>query len=731
MNRCILSAVMLSALVLMGADAPKSTNAPSATPTTGAPATNSLEKMSSGIINSIGMEFVDIAPGTFQMGVDSVPLADELLKGVNGIQYDRPTHDGDYDEVPVHEVKIAAPFKIGVTEVTVEQFKQFKPDYAGNSYWAPYASGVSWNDAVEFCKWLSKKEGKPYRLPTEAEWEYACRAGTRTPFSAGNHPAAAEDANAWGVKNMQSGVAEWCLDWHGLYPAESQTDPVGPASGIAKVVRGGGLDYRPSPQYDGGKKLPAQLPYSYRSANRASAAADFASAEGNIGFRVVQGEMPKSKPLPARVPFFQTAVKQTTTGLKGGPDPAKPYFHTRPLFPNLGKENMREIGWKIGFEPGLGSAYHNSAVQVCDNGDLVAAYYNTLRYENDPDQTVLSMRLRYGSDEWDMPEPWPDLADAADAAPIFWNHDGTLWFFWGSPRLLGGPPFQYMTSRDNGATWSEIHTPVFPEKIGNFVPQPINSVIIDKDSVIYLPTDAKGGSTSVLWSTADVGKTWHDTGGRTGGRHSTFVLGKDGSFIAFGGKNSNINGFMPLSVSHDSGKSYEKTASQFLPLGGGQRPSVIRLASGRIFFVADYDLGRGHGKPAFVALSDDEGATWKRRDLPVGTVGYVTATQAPNGLIHIVTSKTMPAPLQITLNEAWVLADSTTSSDTSSAEVSETKKLHEVREFSENFAGGKPKARWSGGTADDGQFYLDGKQMFFYDSGAKQWESNYAAGKKI
>src|SRR5262249_12196364 len=159
----------------------------------------------------------------------------------------------------VHHVTISKPFLIGETEVTAEQFKQFKPDYVPSEYWAPYAGGVSWNDAVAFCEWLSKKEGKPYRLPTEAEWEYVCRAGTRTPFSAGLTRDEAGVPNQGGVKNMQAAVREWCLDWHGKYPADAQVDPVGPASGLGKVVRGGGLDYRKSEKNDGGKRMPAEI----------------------------------------------------------------------------------------------------------------------------------------------------------------------------------------------------------------------------------------------------------------------------------------------------------------------------------------------------------------------------------------------------------------------------------------------------------------------------------------
>jgi formylglycine-generating enzyme required for sulfatase activity len=645
--------------------------------------------------NSVSIVFVRIEPGTFEMGVDSVPLPKALLTGPRGVVYDRTSNAGDYDESPVHTVTITHPFWISANEVTIEQFRKFRPGFTGNPYYAPYASGVSWYDAMAFCKWLSEKEGKPYRLPTEAEWEYAARAGTRTPFSSGEQPPPAETANAWGLRNMHTGVAEWVHDWHGLYPSAPQIDPVGPAYGIAKVVRGGGLDNH-SAESVGRNRLPAELPYYRRSANRAGIAPGFASADSPIGFRIVQAEMPKTAPLPYRKPFFQEAVKQDAPDLKIGPDLAKPYYHTRVLFPNLNGRDMRSVGWKIGFTPGLGSVYHNSAVQVCNNGDLIAAYYNTPKYEDDPDQTIMTMRLRYGAEDWDMPEPWPDFPDADDAAPVFWNERGKMWFFFGSPRLLGGPPFQFMTSSDNGATWSSVEFPNLQGAVGKFTPQPINSVARDQSGVIYLPVDGEG-STSVLFASKDGGQTWYDTGGRTAGRHTTLVIGKDGSLIGFGGKNSNIDGFMPKAVSRDGGRTYQTSKTSFRPLGSGQRPSVIRLASGRLFFVADlFDKKKlgPQGAGAFVALSDDEGETWKTRQLPnIVTVGYTTATQAPNGVIHIVTSKNDPA-LHIELNEAWVL---------------------------------------QGGTADPearGQYRLEGKQTFYYANGQKLWEVAYQHGRK-
>jgi formylglycine-generating enzyme len=135
---------------------------------------------------------------------------------------------------------------------------------------------VSWNDAVEYCRWLSEKKGKSYRLPTEAEWEYACRAGSRTPFNTGDNittsqanynghnpynnnprgvlrqntvPVDSFAPNAWGLYNMHGNVYEWCSDWYSeTYYDECKANgtvinPAGPAIGSYRVLRGGGWGY--------------------------------------------------------------------------------------------------------------------------------------------------------------------------------------------------------------------------------------------------------------------------------------------------------------------------------------------------------------------------------------------------------------------------------------------------------------------------------------------------------
>jgi formylglycine-generating enzyme required for sulfatase activity len=127
------------------------------------------------------MRLVRIEAGSFAMGQDG-PQTDYKMKNHPG-ESDRP----DWDEKPVYRVLISKPFYIGATEVTVDQYRQFDHAYrAGKGLPDEAAGGISWTKAVEFCAWLSTKEGRTYRLPTEAEWEYACRAGTKTVFNTGD-----------------------------------------------------------------------------------------------------------------------------------------------------------------------------------------------------------------------------------------------------------------------------------------------------------------------------------------------------------------------------------------------------------------------------------------------------------------------------------------------------------------------------------------------------------------
>ncbi len=260
------------------------------------------------ITNSIGMKLVLIPKGTFTMGS---PESEE-----------RP----DRNDETQHEVTISKDYYLGVTEVTQGHYEKVigtNPSYfrvgriRGSSSNHPVEQ-ISWENAVEFCKKLSdlpeeKAAGRVYRLPTEAEWEYACRAGSKTPYGFGDnrrdlgnyawflnnsgsreldsdalearrqdnpdyetiqeyedtiksagcatHPVGEKKANAWGLYDMHGNVWEWCSDWYGEYPKGAVSDPVGPREGSFRVYRGGGwrnraAQCRSAVRYSNGRVAP-------------------------------------------------------------------------------------------------------------------------------------------------------------------------------------------------------------------------------------------------------------------------------------------------------------------------------------------------------------------------------------------------------------------------------------------------------------------------------------------
>ena len=267
--------------------------------------------------NTLGMAFVKVPAGSFWMGSAESPGA---LAQVFP-QLERKRFTELTDEAPVHRVRIRRAFYLGQHEVTVGQFRRFveasgyrpeseadgtggygyNPDYdpattaRGDAFegrnprysWrnpgfaqddSHPVVNVTWNDAQALAQWLSQREGVRYRLPTEAEWEYACRAQTRTRYPHGDAPAALTQyanvfdqstaplwpkwkqhalpgndgyvftapvgsytPNAWGLHDMQGNVWEWVSDWHGddYYAHSPRKDPKGPAQGTVRVRRGG------------------------------------------------------------------------------------------------------------------------------------------------------------------------------------------------------------------------------------------------------------------------------------------------------------------------------------------------------------------------------------------------------------------------------------------------------------------------------------------------------------
>jgi formylglycine-generating enzyme required for sulfatase activity len=204
------------------------------------------------ITNSIGMKLVLIPKGTFMMGSPA-------------------SEKGRQKDETQHEVTIRKDYYLGVHEVTQSEYQQVMNKNPSNFQGekikgdsSPHpVDQMSWNDAVEFCKRLSelpeeKKAGRVYRLPTEAEWEYACRAGSTTAYSFGEssqslgdyawfsnnsddrtHPVGQKKPNAWGLYDMHGNVFEWCSDWYAEYPKGAVSDPAGPKEGSSRVGRGG------------------------------------------------------------------------------------------------------------------------------------------------------------------------------------------------------------------------------------------------------------------------------------------------------------------------------------------------------------------------------------------------------------------------------------------------------------------------------------------------------------
>ena len=192
---------------------------------------------------------------------------------------------------------------------------------------------------------------------------------------------------------------------------------------------------------------------------------------------------------------------------------------------------------------------------------------------------MIACRLRFGADVWDMPSFFLDFADANDHAPMLTADNGTLRFYWGSNQLDSGFPFQTIASTDSGATWSVPQFPVFTTWIGGHSAQPITSAFRGPDNTMYVGSDAVNAE-SVLWSSKDDGKTWIDPGGRTNGRHTAFALLKDGRLLGMGGKNSNIDGFMPKSISSDGGKTWD-VQQDAVPGAGEQSAADARAAEER------------------------------------------------------------------------------------------------------------------------------------------------------
>jgi formylglycine-generating enzyme required for sulfatase activity len=640
-------------------------------------------------VNSIGMELVRLVPGTFTMG----------------------SGGADPDEEPVHQVTITNSFYLSVTEVTNAQYEQFDPNHI--AYRAPQTYNgqtvhmsdgddeaviyVSWEDANNFCQWLSNLEGESYRLPTEAEWEYACRAGTTTPYYTGGslppsyyknqqNSSWPDDVdltvrttgqNSWGLWDMHGNVEEWCYDWYGPYESGSQTDPVGRANGDFRVSRGGSHN----------------TPVFYlRSANRLSSLPQ--DKHWLIGFRVVCGEMPGTPALPEPAPkLWATGVSQTTYAWPSEHETPTPFF----IGPDVW---VREPAWAD--EIPMYGHNHQPGVTFCDNGDLLGAWYSC-ESERGRELTVLASRLRQGNSTWDYPDEFFRAQDRnMHGTALFNDRSGKLYLFNGLGTDYSWEKLALCTatSTDNGVTWQPRIINPYHGKHHQVVAGPIKT----RERYIIVSGDANPGS--AIHISRDDGRTFVDPGanrpepsfadGTTGawiaGIHCGFVQLLNGDLLAFG-RSNDINGYMPRSLSTDMGENWTYSASLFQPIGGGQRCVLLRLeysygerlggtVDGPILMLSfgsgtmlngEHQLEGCSGM--FAAISYDECQTWTDKKLisnlqgsdsvfldgggntgwftmsrtEAEPRGYLSATQSPDGVIHVCSSR-----LYYAFNLAWI-----------------------------------------------------------------------------
>ena len=647
--------------------------------------------------NSIGIKLVRIEPGSFRMGQDGPPADYRMDK------HPAKCDDADWDERPVHRVTISTPFQMAMTEVTNAQYRQFRPKFNSHGADDEAVVNVTWNEAVKFCEWLSAKEGQTYRLPTEAEWEYACRAGTTTLFHTGDtlpvgfHKSRANDrakdrffpegklppeygvwpataprrvaqtpANAWGLFDMHGNVEEWCLDWYGPYEAVEQTDSVGRAAGDFRVTRGGS------------HSVFTRL---LRSANRSGRLPE--SANDRIGFRVVLGERPRTPPLPPP-PAAANACDVSQTPAPAPVPVTQPCFRGPQPFVKIPPQSAGPLfSWHN----------HSPAIAECPNGDLLAVWYSCVD-EGGSELCVPASRLRRGATEWDAASPFWDGPDVNDHAPKLWfDGERTLWFL-----VRGLSENVLRTSTDNGVTWS-------PARVLQPCAEFANTPLRTREGFLVVPHDSRATSLVLsrdggrTWSFPEVGQRTHDyrpggKGYRLAGIHNGLVQLADGRLMALGrfddpAAQEKFGFHTPVSFSRDWGETWTYAASPFPAISSVQRPVLMRLREGPLLFCSFTDQWRDRqhrqgltfsdaagaeftGYGLFAALSFDDGQTWPTRRLltpggPARTVngidrveftvcdnsaepcGYLAACQTRDGLIQLITSKNHYA-----FNLAWL-----------------------------------------------------------------------------
>ncbi|MBQ7188981.1 MAG: SUMF1/EgtB/PvdO family nonheme iron enzyme [Kiritimatiellae bacterium] len=618
-----------------------------------------------------------------------IPLGTSLFGGLG--------RDIHFDEVPPQTIRVSHSFRVSETEVTNEQFEKFRPEHRSlrgkNGFSKENDEAViyvSWHDAVAFCAWLSQREGRTYRLPTEEEWEYACRAGSVTDFAIDRNALKKNQKlewtpvsvslrvketppNAWGLYDMHGNVEEWCADWYGAYPVPIPERYDGPETGYARIVRGGSHN--------------TQLEF-LRSSNRSALLPEDKTLF--TGFRIVEDL--SGHPLAASVPQTPGTDTQslspppTSSAIPLPSASEAPPTFAEPI-PFVRLDNQRAT-------PFFYRHNHCPALTWLPNGDLLAIWFSCEK-ETGREMVILSSRLArsQGATEWSTPELFFQVADRnLTGSSLFYDEqENKLWHLngmeaagsWQNLALIG------RFSLDSGRTWSAPRILDAEHAMGN---QVIASMFKLRNGTLVQACDATpaGNGGSILHLSKDRGKSWFRAAGKIAGIHAGVVELKNGDLLAFGRGDDVTKGekaWMPMSLSKDCGASWTVSASPFPTISSCQRLQIRRLREGPILFLSFTDNGKGKGLEfvslrgkkitghgLFAALSFDEGRTWpvarlltdgKERYLLGGANstgffrmdaehaeprGYLALTQSPDNWIHLVSSG-----IYYRFNLAWLL----------------------------------------------------------------------------
>ena len=551
----------------------------------------------------------------------------------------------EWDEAPQQEVTLPA-FKMSATEITNAQYEAFDPSHNSLRGYKGFSQAddeavvmVSWSEATAYCEWLSKKTGRSFRLPSEAEWEYACRAGTTTAYNTGDtfpenqwkvqentrfkEPVSLQVAqfepNAWGLYDMHGNVEEWCLD---DYDSDS------------KAVRGGSHN------------TPVRF---LRSANRSGSLPEDRSVL--LGFRIVEAAPSTQEPESV---LESPQMRGSSTKWAS------------PVLESLFAEPIPYVIAPVDGTP-FYSHNHQPAVTWLPDGGLLAIWFST---DAEAGREMVVLQSVFDGKAWSPATLFCKVPDRnMTGSALLTLEDGDILHFQGVGDAGEWKDLALAIRRRDGRsepamTWTPLR---YIEPEHEVRHQVIAGPIVTKDGRILLCCDAgpDGEAGTALHVSKDGGETWEDTGSTIKGIHAGIVELKDGRLMAYGRGNA-IDGKMPCSISEDGGHTWTYRATEFPPIGSGQRLVLRRLQEGPLMLCSFGPNG------LFVALSYDEGESWpvqklltdgKKRVLDGGAwtgkftldathaepKGYLACTQSPDGVIHLLSSR-----VHYRFNLAWL-----------------------------------------------------------------------------